>query len=107
MGTSTTSANATTSATTSSTVTLTPFAVDLLWEGHTCSPATSWLGVTSTAEERARLCMDAPKQHPMFRIVWVKDGDKNCKCAADDCTQHGSGELFTVSLQPPPQPRQR
>ena len=22
----------------------------------------------------------------MTRIVWVKHGDKNCKCAADDCT---------------------
>jgi len=48
--------------------------------------AAPWLGKTDTAEECAKLCHESPKQYTMTRIVWVKNGDKNCKCAADDCT---------------------
>ena len=76
----------TSSATTTTTTTASSFTIHLLWDGHTCSPATKWLGQTSTAEECAKLCHESPKQDTMTRIVWVKNGDKNCKCAADDCT---------------------
>ena len=76
----------TSSAKTTTTTTASSFTIHLLWDGHTCSPATKWLGQTSTAEECAKLCHESPKQDTMTRIVWVKNGDKNCKCAADDCT---------------------
>ena len=100
--TSTQTTTVTTMVTTSVTST-TPlsFVVDLLWEGYTCSPAAPWLGQTDTAEECAKLCQKSPKPYSMSRIVWVKNGDKNCKCAADDCTpsewQWGAVYSFELS----------
>ena len=77
----------TTATTTETAVTSTasPLTVELLWEGSFCSPLEPWLGFTNTAEECAKLCMESPKPYPMSRIVWVKNGDKACACAADDC----------------------
>ena len=75
----------TTTTETAVTSTASPLTVELLWEGSFCSPLEPWLGFTNTAEECAKLCMESPRPYSMSRIVGVKNGDKACACAADDC----------------------
>jgi len=47
------------------------------------APGKEWLGVKKTAQECADACFN--KQEKQF--VWVKNGDKNCKCVPYGCEE--------------------
>ena len=70
---------------TTTTTTAWPGAVDLLWDRHTCSPAEPWMGRTETVERCAERCIKGGYPR-VYRIVWEKNGGKNCRCAYTSCT---------------------
>ena len=60
-----------------------------------CLPAGDWLGATDTADACARRCYFSQQNDHCcnytpggaMAIVWVKHGDKNCKCADTECVR--------------------
>jgi hypothetical protein len=81
-------------------------AFSLIGDKVSCdAPGKEWLGKKKTAQECADACFN--KEETEF--IWVKHGDKNCKCVPSGCEEltWPDGALYRIDQTTTPDPEGR